>query len=130
VYCSEEELERKGLKLKILRCYPLTGTVSPDKNGPKHCPFNLLCSTYDGQELLDVLDGNLGLCPAYFPPGQECTLPLNPGAYGSLVGGDLYIVLPEIANELSKYIYQTHTRITYCSQCVFTHQKFKSLNVL
>ncbi len=65
-----------------------------------------MCSTYDGQELLDVLDNSLGLCPKYFPPGQECTLPLNPGAYGSLVGGDLYIVLPEIANDLSKYIYQ------------------------
>ena len=84
----------------------------------KNIPLNLLCSTYDGQELLDVLDGSLGLCPTYFPPGQECTLPLNPGAYGSLVGGDLYIVLPEIANDLSKYIYQTHTRIcTYYSQC-------------
>ncbi len=36
VYRSEVELERKGLKLKIMRCYPLKGTVSTDENGQKY----------------------------------------------------------------------------------------------
>jgi hypothetical protein len=115
-YCSEVELNRKGLKLNILRYCPFKGTISPYSNGPTHCTFNLLCSTYDGQELLEVLDGNLGLCPSYFPPGQECSLPLNPGTYGSLVGGALDIVLPDIAHILSKCIYLPKTCIcTYYS---------------
>merc|ERR1711973_929060 len=35
---------------------------------------------YDGQDLLD--HGADFLCPDYFPDGQSCTLPLNPGTYG------------------------------------------------
>merc|ERR1712215_264868 len=47
---------------------------------------------YDGDHLLEL--GADGLCPDYFPDGQECKLPLNPGVYG---GGDpLVLTLPEI----------------------------------
>jgi hypothetical protein len=61
----------------------------------------LFCfSTYDGQELLDLVAG--ALCPTFFPPGQECTLPLNPGQYGSLVGGPLDIVFGDLPDILSK----------------------------
>jgi len=35
---------------------------------------------YDAQEILDF--GAEFLCPDYFPEGQTCTLPLNPGMYG------------------------------------------------
>ena len=49
-------------------------------------------STYDGDHLLEL--GAEGLCPDYFPEGQECKLPLNPGVYG---GGDpLVLTVPEI----------------------------------
>merc|ERR1739838_306701 len=48
--------------------------------------------TYDGDHLLEL--GAEGLCPDYFPEGQECKLPLNPGVYG---GGDpLVLTVPEI----------------------------------
>ena len=57
-------------------------------------------STYDGQELLNLVAGTL--CPNLFPPGQECTLPLNPGQYGSLVGGPLDIVFGDLPDLLSK----------------------------
>ncbi len=57
-------------------------------------------SPYDGQELLDLVAG--ALCPTFFPPGQECTLPLNPGQYGSLVGGPLDIVFGDLPDILSK----------------------------
>jgi hypothetical protein len=58
-------------------------------------------STYAGQDILDVLADTL--CPTFFPPGQECTLPLNPGEYGSLVGGPLDFTLPDIPDILCKY---------------------------
>jgi hypothetical protein len=58
-------------------------------------------STYAGQDILDVLAD--ALCPTFFPPGQECTLPLNPGQYGSLVGGPLDFTLPDLPDILSKY---------------------------
>ena len=60
----------------------------------------MLCSEYDGQEILDVLGDKL--CPTFFPAGQDCTLPLNPGQYGSYVGGPLDIVLPEIPAIIGK----------------------------
>ncbi len=44
------------------------------------------------------------LCPDFFPPGQECTLPLYPGQYGSLVGGALDFTLPDLPDDLSKYL--------------------------
>ena len=59
-----------------------------------------LCSEYDGQELLDVLAPTL--CPTFFPAGQDCTLPLNPGQYGSLVGGPLDIVLPDLPDIIGR----------------------------
>jgi len=59
-----------------------------------------MCSTYDGQEILDLLAATL--CPTFFPAGQECTLPLNPGAYGSLVGGPLDITFGDLPDALSK----------------------------
>ena len=59
-----------------------------------------MCSDYDGQELLDVLAP--ALCPTFFPAGQDCTLPLNPGEYGSLVGGPLDITLPNINDALGR----------------------------
>ena len=59
-----------------------------------------LCSEYDGQELLDVLAPTL--CPTFFPAGQDCTLPLNPGEYGSLVGGPLDITLPDLPDVLGR----------------------------
>merc|ERR1712033_51495 len=40
--------------------------------------------TYDGDHLLEVA-ATAGICPNYFPEGQACALPLNPGMYG---GGD------------------------------------------
>merc|ERR1711970_564034 len=40
--------------------------------------------TYPGDELLAVAE-TAGICPQYFPEGQACALPLNPGVYG---GGD------------------------------------------
>ena len=43
-----------------------------------------LTSTYPGDELLAVAE-TAGICPQYFPEGQACALPLNPGVYG---GGD------------------------------------------
>merc|ERR1712234_9228 len=47
---------------------------------------------YDGDHLLEL--GAEALCPTYFPDGQECALPLNPGTYG----GDppIVLTLPEI----------------------------------
>lgn len=42
------------------------------------------------------------LCPTFFPPGQECTLPLNPGQYGSWVGGAIDITLPELPDILGR----------------------------
>jgi hypothetical protein len=59
-----------------------------------------MCSTYDGQELLDVLADTL--CPDFFPPGQECTLPLYPGQYGSLVGEPLDFVFGDLPDLVSK----------------------------
>ena len=49
-------------------------------------------SDYDGDHLLEL--GAEALCPTYFPDGQECALPLNPGTYG----GDppIVLTLPEI----------------------------------
>merc|ERR1719295_1831108 len=66
-------------------------------------PFPIPCLTlsedlhigsceYDGQHLLEV--GADALCPTYFPDGQDCSLPLNPGQYGSTEA--LSVVLPEI----------------------------------
>merc|ERR1712203_854641 len=40
--------------------------------------------TYDGDHLLEEAQ-TAGICPTYFPEGQACALPLNPGVYG---GGD------------------------------------------
>merc|ERR1739840_46747 len=40
--------------------------------------------TYTGDHLLEVA-ATAGICPTYFPDGQACALPLNPGVYG---GGD------------------------------------------
>jgi hypothetical protein len=60
----------------------------------------LFYSTYEGWELLDALAPTL--CPAFFPPGQECSLPLNPGPYGSHVGGTLDITLPEIPDIIGR----------------------------
>ncbi len=62
-----------------------------------------LCSTYDIQFLLDALANSL--CPIYFPPGQECTLPLYPGEYGSLVGGPMEFELGDINETLGKQIF-------------------------
>eukprot|EP00092_Neocalanus_flemingeri_P034340 GFUD01037347.1.p1 GENE.GFUD01037347.1~~GFUD01037347.1.p1 ORF type:complete len:183 (+),score=49.41 GFUD01037347.1:74-622(+) len=47
---------------------------------------------YDGDHLLEI--GADALCPTYFPEGQECMLPLNPGVYGA--GEPLVITFPEI----------------------------------
>jgi len=58
------------------------------------------CSTYDIEFLLDALANSL--CPSYFPPGQECTLPLNPGEYGSLVGGPMDFTFGDISDIQSK----------------------------
>merc|ERR1712236_179216 len=48
---------------------------------------------YDGDHLLEL--GAETLCPDYFPAGQDCKLPLNPGVYG---GGEPLVLgpLPEI----------------------------------
>ncbi len=62
--------------------------------------FIFLCSTYDIQYLLDVLADTL--CPNFFPPDQECTLPLNPGHYGSLVGGPMDFTFGDLNEVLSK----------------------------
>merc|ERR1711990_770732 len=40
--------------------------------------------TYTGDHLLEAA-ATAGICPTYFPDGQACALPLNPGVYG---GGD------------------------------------------
>merc|ERR1712083_199082 len=48
--------------------------------------------TYDGDELL--ASASDFLCPTYVPEGQECSLPLNPGSYGS--ADSLTVTLPEI----------------------------------
>merc|ERR1712226_1793415 len=49
------------------------------------CPdiegVNLGSCTYAGDELLE-LAATAGICPTYFPEGQSCALPLNPGVYG------------------------------------------------
>merc|ERR1719260_551189 len=45
--------------------------------------------TYDGDTLLAA--GADFLCPTYFPEGQACALPLNPGVYG---GGDPIVAGP------------------------------------
>jgi hypothetical protein len=56
----------------------------------------LFSSDYAGQDLLDF--GADVLCPTYFPEGQACSLPLNPGKYG---GGDpLTITLGDIPDIL------------------------------
>merc|ERR1712168_519147 len=47
---------------------------------------------YDGDELL--AGASDFLCPTYVPEGQECSLPLNPGSYGS--ADSLTVTLPEI----------------------------------
>merc|ERR1711909_146847 len=47
---------------------------------------------YDGDELL--ASASDFLCPTYFPDGQDCMLPLNPGFYGST--DSLTLTLPEI----------------------------------
>merc|ERR1712212_73968 len=47
---------------------------------------------YDGDELIAAASDFL--CPTYFPEGQECMLPLNPGFYGST--DSLTLTLPEI----------------------------------
>merc|ERR1712215_411043 len=47
---------------------------------------------YDGDELL--ASASDFLCPTYFPEGQDCMLPLNPGFYGST--DSLTLTLPEI----------------------------------
>jgi hypothetical protein len=72
------------------------------------CVF--LCSNYDGQELLNVLAPTL--CPDFFPPGQECTLPLYPGEYGSLVGGSLEIMYGELPDFLGKQIFTPYKENT------------------
>merc|ERR1712198_561456 len=46
--------------------------------------------TYTGDHLLEVAE-TAGICPTYFPDGQACALPLNPGVYG---GGDPLVLLP------------------------------------
>merc|ERR1712121_391859 len=51
---------------------------------------------YTGDELLAA--GSDFLCPDYFPDGQECMLPLNPGFYGS--ADSLTVTLPEIPGVL------------------------------
>merc|ERR1711920_64597 len=48
--------------------------------------------TYDGDELL--ASASDFLCPTYVPEGQELSLPLNPGSYGS--ADSLTVTLPEI----------------------------------
>ena len=72
----------------------------PRSHGFAKLSKSLLCSEYDGQEILDMLGDKL--CPTFFPAGQDCTLPLNPGQYGSYVGGPLDIVLPEIPAIIGK----------------------------
>merc|ERR1739838_89221 len=47
---------------------------------------------YDGDTLLS--EGADALCPAHFPDGQDCMLPLNPGVYGA--GDPLVLTVPEI----------------------------------
>merc|ERR1712226_1560610 len=51
---------------------------------------NLGSCTYTGDELLE-LAATAGICPTYFPEGQACALPLNPGVYG---GGDPLVLGP------------------------------------
>merc|ERR1712002_186020 len=46
--------------------------------------------TYTGDHLLEVAE-TAGICPTYFPDGQACALPLNPGVYG---GGDPLVLGP------------------------------------
>merc|ERR1712107_134770 len=46
--------------------------------------------TYDGDHLLEEA-ATAGICPTYFPEGQACALPLNPGVYG---GGDPLVLGP------------------------------------
>jgi hypothetical protein len=57
----------------------------------------LLCSTYDGGALLDYLAD--ALCPNFFPPDQECSLPLYPGYYA---GGPVDLTLPVIAENIGR----------------------------
>merc|ERR1711887_521048 len=55
---------------------------------------------YDGDALLALFADTL--CPTYFPDGQECKLPMNPGVYG---GGDpLVLTLPEIPSIIAELL--------------------------
>jgi hypothetical protein len=87
-------------------CYPLLPLIIvPLKN--RFFSF----STYDGQELLNLAAG--ALCPNLFPPGQECTLPLNPGQYGSLVGGPLDILFGDLPDALSKHKFKARNEKSF-----------------
>ena len=67
--------------------------------------ISCLFSDYAGQDLLDFGAGVL--CPTYFPEGQDCMLPLNPGKYGG--GEPLTITLGDIPDILG--ILQNTTRV-------------------
>jgi hypothetical protein len=59
------------------------------------------------------------LCPTYFPEGQDCTLPLNPGKYG---GGDpLTITLGDIPDILG---------ILHSVKFVFTTKRLRTASSL
>jgi hypothetical protein len=64
--------------------------------------------------MLDALANSL--CPSYFPPGQECTLPLKPGQYGSLVGGPTDITFGDLPDILSKLSFKLAIRIKFVAQ--------------
>jgi len=53
---------------------------------------------YEGQTLLD--EGAAFLCPDFFPEGQGCTLPLNPGKYGGAAPPLTIPELPDIIVDL------------------------------
>ena len=54
-----------------------------------------IASDYDADTLLAEAEaGDHAICPTYFPEGQECKTPLNPGVYGA--GDPLVLTLPDI----------------------------------
>merc|ERR1711951_268778 len=102
VLASGQEISIQVL-ISLMEAVPVGARIKLNIVKEGLIPFPIPCLTlsedlhigsceYDGQHLLEV--GADALCPAYFPDGQDCSLPLNPGQYGSTEA--LSVVLPEI----------------------------------
>merc|ERR1719369_2525912 len=102
-FCEGAEITF-SVKIELNAVIPEGATVSLKIKREGQIPIPLPCleingnhigsCDYTGDELL-AFAGDF-LCPDYFPEGQDCKLPLNPGHYGAEGDETATVTLPEI----------------------------------